>query len=163
MNWDAVSAVAEIFGTFAVVVTLIYVAIQIRQSNRESQSSTAWAITNSLNEFAGRITANSELASVWNRGIADFQGLDATEQERFVVLIAEWYNVLMALYRTRDLSPLPDSYWKQAKATFLLYMDKPGFREAVMTRRVNFEDDIYIEIVESYEAAVKARDAKPTA
>ena len=157
MNWDAVSAIAEILGSIAVVVTLIYVAIQIRQSNRESQSSTAWAITNSLNEFAGRITSDTELASVWNRGIADFNALDDTDQERFVILIAEWYNVLMALYRTRGLSPLPESYWKQAKATFLMYMDKPGFRECVMTRRVNFEDDIYDEIVKSYEAAVKAR------
>ena len=157
MNWEAIGAAAEIIGATAVVISLLYVAVQIRQSNRESQSSTAWAITNSLNNFAGRITANSDLASVWTRGLEDFNALDDMDQERFVVLIAEWYNVLMALYRTRDLSPLPESYWKQAKATFLMYMDKPGFRDCVMTRRVNFEDDIYNDIVKSYEATVKAR------
>ena len=34
MNWDAIGAVGEIVGALTVLITLIYLAIQIRQSNR---------------------------------------------------------------------------------------------------------------------------------
>ena len=33
MNWEAISAISEVFGAVAVVVTLIYFSTQIRQSN----------------------------------------------------------------------------------------------------------------------------------
>ena len=33
MNWDAIGAVSEIIGALAVVITLAYLAVQIRQSN----------------------------------------------------------------------------------------------------------------------------------
>jgi hypothetical protein len=34
MNWDAIGAVGEIVGALTVLITLIYLAIQIKQSNR---------------------------------------------------------------------------------------------------------------------------------
>jgi len=38
MNWDAVGAIAEVFGATAVLVTLIYFSLQIRQSNRLAEA-----------------------------------------------------------------------------------------------------------------------------
>ena len=40
MNWDAIGAFGEIIGALAVVISLIYLAIQIRQGTRSIQSST---------------------------------------------------------------------------------------------------------------------------
>ena len=33
MNWDAIGAVGEIVGALAVVISVIYLAVQIRQTN----------------------------------------------------------------------------------------------------------------------------------
>ena len=38
MNWDALSAIAELAGSLAVIVTLIYLAIQLRQQNDVTRS-----------------------------------------------------------------------------------------------------------------------------
>lgn len=38
MNWEAIGAISEIVGALAVVVTLAYLAVQIRQSNKFSLS-----------------------------------------------------------------------------------------------------------------------------
>ncbi len=38
MNWEAISAIGEIVGALAVVITLVYLAIQIREQNRESRA-----------------------------------------------------------------------------------------------------------------------------
>ena len=34
MNWDAIGAIGEIVGAFGVMVTLIYLALQIRQNSK---------------------------------------------------------------------------------------------------------------------------------
>jgi hypothetical protein len=41
MNWEAVGAIAEIGGVFAVIVTLAYLAMQLRQANLNIRVSVA--------------------------------------------------------------------------------------------------------------------------
>ena len=50
MNWDAIGAVAEIVGAAAVVVTLAYLAIQIRQSTQMNAS----ALRQSFYDYTAR-------------------------------------------------------------------------------------------------------------
>ena len=39
MNWEAIGAVGEIIGAFAVVASLVYLAVQIRAQSRETRVS----------------------------------------------------------------------------------------------------------------------------
>jgi hypothetical protein len=48
MNWDALGALGEIIGAIAVLVTLLYLAQQDRQSNRFAIASNEVAIRNSF-------------------------------------------------------------------------------------------------------------------
>lgn len=150
MNWEAIGAIGEVGGAIAVVATLFYLSVQIRNSNRESQVNIAWTITDALNDFIARISASPEVASLWHRGCKDFDSLEDIEKEHFVVLIAAWANVLMGLHRTKDLSKVPGEYWDQVLSTFRMYMELPGFRACVLTKRVNFPEEIYLEITEGF-------------
>lgn len=38
MNWDAIGATAEILGALAVLATLVYLSLQIHQSNKLAQA-----------------------------------------------------------------------------------------------------------------------------
>ena len=38
MNWEAIGAVAEVIGVAAILLSLIYVSVQIRQSNKIAQA-----------------------------------------------------------------------------------------------------------------------------
>ena len=57
MNWDAVGAIGEIIGAVAVIVTLIYLAVQIGDGARASRSA---AVTAKLNQVYG--TEGAELS-----------------------------------------------------------------------------------------------------
>ncbi len=64
MNWDAISAVGEIVGALAVVVSLIYLATQIRQNTKVARSSMRHGITDSA-MVGGRVLAeNDQLAAL---------------------------------------------------------------------------------------------------
>jgi len=45
MNWDALSAIGELLGATGVVVTLIYLSVQIRQNTRAIRGSTLNVLT----------------------------------------------------------------------------------------------------------------------
>ena len=107
MTLEDLARIGEFAGVIAVLVTLLYLTIQVRQSNRETRDQTAWRITESLNHFTTSITSDGAMADIWCRGNEDFESLSRIERERYVVLIAQWANVLIALYRTKDTSAVP--------------------------------------------------------
>ena len=51
MNWDVVSAVSELLGAVAVVVSLLYVAKQLRDTKNESSVENTHRVTESLNSY----------------------------------------------------------------------------------------------------------------
>lgn len=75
MNWDAIGAIGEIVGAGAVVLTLIYLSIQLRQ-NTEALRSTAWqAIQDSEHEFDLSLAHDPQALAVFLHGMKE--GMDS--------------------------------------------------------------------------------------
>jgi hypothetical protein len=60
MNWDAIGAVGEIIGALAVVFSIVYLAIQIRQNAKSLQSTVEQSISNQFSS----ITANASMSNI---------------------------------------------------------------------------------------------------
>ena len=65
MNWNAIGAVAEIVGAFAVVVTLICLASQIRQATRATQAANFQAVSALEQEFLLFLGQDAATARTW--------------------------------------------------------------------------------------------------
>jgi hypothetical protein len=68
MNWEALGALAEIVGAAAVVITLLYLAIQARHSNRQTEIDSLRHTCDSSNELISTFSSSVETASILNRG-----------------------------------------------------------------------------------------------
>ena len=64
MDWDALSAVAEVFGALAVVVTLLYLGYQLRQSNKLGRLEAMQAMADAWLFTGWEIAGNKELAAL---------------------------------------------------------------------------------------------------
>ena len=60
MDWDAVSAVGELVGAAAVVISLVYLATQVRQSTAVARSSMRHSVTQSV-MVGGKMLAESDV------------------------------------------------------------------------------------------------------
>ena len=78
---------AEIFGVFAIVISLVYLALQVRQNTRTTRLETMQVISTEFNNFYDVLASNRELADIWHRGTSDFHSLDTTEQLRFTLAV----------------------------------------------------------------------------
>ena len=63
MNWDAVGAVAELVGALGVLVTLIYLAMQIRQNTESMQAAAREAIAERDVEWLYKMVDHPELVN----------------------------------------------------------------------------------------------------
>ena len=87
MNWEAISAIGEAVGAIAVVISLVYLAVQIRQNTRQIANSIE---ATRLDAFERNIESgnrtreffllNPELAELYGRGRKSYSGLDTSEK-----------------------------------------------------------------------------------
>lgn len=66
MNWDAIGAVGEIIGALAVLITLVYLSIQIRQGTKATKLQTAHD-TFQLSFEMVSIFSRGENSEVWSK------------------------------------------------------------------------------------------------
>ncbi len=65
MNWMMISVIAEILSSAAVLVTLIYLAIQTRQNADAIQANTRQAILDADQQFIMAVMASPELDAIF--------------------------------------------------------------------------------------------------
>lgn len=98
MNWDAIGAIGEIIGALAVVGSLAYLAIQIRQNNASVKSAAAQAILTNINTGLQTISQTPEMSRVPYMGLADFESLQQEEKWQFTTWIYAWVRVMEQAY-----------------------------------------------------------------
>lgn len=102
MNWDAISAVAESASAVAVLITLVYLTIQVRVGNKQRELEALRHNWDGLNRFCELLSESPERASIVLRGRVSLE--DLSPEERFVFeylhirilnTIELWYMQLM--------------------------------------------------------------------
>ena len=87
MNWEAIGAVAEILGALGVIVTVGYLAVQIRQNSRLIASSLAESTRGALTETTRILASDREAARVFWSGIDNRSALTDQEKQQFDALM----------------------------------------------------------------------------
>ena len=80
VNWEAISAIGQIVGAIAVVISLIYLATEVRSNARATRQAAMRSTVDSLNRFAQQIIGHADLAELRNRGFHDFESLEGTDR-----------------------------------------------------------------------------------
>jgi len=86
MNWDAIGALAEVFGALAVVATLLYLSRELRMTRQTDEMSALSTVTSTFTHHVGEFfSAEEDLAF---RGLMDRAKLSEAERLRFDHLLS---------------------------------------------------------------------------
>src|SRR2546423_14228679 len=94
MNWDAINAVSQLISSIAVVVSVLYLAVQLRSSTRVARVAAMDVAAAALREVTKPFMENAELGRVWRTGLQKLNALAADQQAR---LFHAAHHVLKAL------------------------------------------------------------------
>lgn len=112
MNWEAIAAIGEIIGAIAVVITLVYLTIQLRQNTAAVATATQDSVTAGFNAVNQAVISDEKLAEIFLRGTATPESLTAEESVRFSFLMRSWANQWLKLYRLRKSGAITALEWK---------------------------------------------------
>jgi hypothetical protein len=83
LNWDAIGAIGELAGAGTVVVTLFFLANQIRQSNRIARGDAEREWYSKWHELIAAPWRTPHEAAAFRRGLHNYVGLDRDEKAVF--------------------------------------------------------------------------------
>ena len=97
MNWDAVSAIGQVVGALLVGVTLVYLALQLRQNTAALRSSTFLAISTLMGSSMEVLAIHPDLASLLIKAESGLDALSGADRARFAFLMMMIYRRLEAV------------------------------------------------------------------
>src|SRR5438876_51259 len=71
MNWDAISAISQLIGSVAVVLSVLYLALQVHRSTRVAKLATQDSAATALRDVTKPLMENAELERIWRVGSED--------------------------------------------------------------------------------------------
>lgn len=128
MNWEAIAAIGQVLGALGVIASLLYLAAQVRQTNRTSAVAAKLASTQQLTNFVDDLIGHPELMELWLKGRKDLSSLSELEHFRFsnMCLKAFWF-FSTAEYQLRT-GALDDENWVEFYSVIQFWLEGAGVR-----------------------------------
>jgi hypothetical protein len=149
MNWTAIGAIGEILGAGGVIITLVYLARQVRQNTRATRLATAQSISAAARDWNRPLLLDRELAWTFQVGTEDPTKLDEKEQARFIELCFSLLRMFEDAHYQHQQGALDPDIWKGYEKLYAAYAKAPGFQAYWKQRRETFRPE-FREFIEGY-------------
>ena len=128
MNWEALGAIGEIVGAIAVVLTLIYLSTQIRQSTRQQRAESQRAVGEEFNRLM-QVLYDVEKAGMIFRAYSNWAESTAQEQMTLSIHLVEFSNHLQTILSLWQNGGLEESAYISQEENFLSMLSTNGGKE----------------------------------
>lgn len=129
MNWDAVGAIGETVGAVGVVITLVYLAIQIRSATLASRVASKLAAAGMYTEFLKTLIDSPEINDIFLRGRKDIGTLSPEEFQRFSNLALQGFAFFSASKFQHSSGALSESDWYEHLAIIRFWLRGKGYQD----------------------------------
>jgi len=119
-------SIGEFVAAIGTLVTLVYLALQIRQNTRSVRTSAYQETSRDIAESIDQLARDPELCRIWLAGARDFESLPREERQRFgLYLTAVMRRYENLLYQAEEV-PLDPDAWEGVRELFFYTMSQPG-------------------------------------
>lgn len=133
MNWDAIGAIAEAVGTIAILVTLVYLAVQTKLANTQREVESLRHNWDGLNQCCELLSQSLERASIVSRGRESLSSLNDEERMVFEHIHLRMLNTIETWYLTLMKTSPPGAYRDQQveniTGVIRFWFDYPGAQD----------------------------------
>ncbi len=128
MNWDALGAIGELVGAAAVVLTLGYLAVQIRQSSKSSRQQSYHDLVTRRSDIYNKMVESDNFTAI---AIAGMRGdsMNEIEAQRFTSWMLNYVSHIQDVYLQLKSGLVEESVWLAERQFLAVLMGLPGFVE----------------------------------
>ena len=135
MNWDAVGAIGELIGAVAVVISVLYLAWQVRSQVQEEKVTAIHEVSEGFREGIAATFMDRQLAELFVKAKDDAQSLGEVDRLQFVAFIQRNYRVWEDAFYQRQEGRLDEAHWRSMERQYASLLSWPGVQWVWSIRR----------------------------
>ncbi len=141
MTLEDLGNIGDFLGGIGVVITLAYLAVQIRKNTQSVRSASLHSISTSISEFMDKIAQDPALTKLWFDGLSGTVQLSEVDAQRLnlllMSLVRRWEN---AFHQSRA-GMLESASWSGMREGLTLVFSSPGVQAWWKGARALFSAD----------------------
>ena len=138
ISLEALANIGEVIGAAAVVASLLYLAIQVRQSTQAQRTENFARALERVSSMQATLSQDEELTRIFSKGVQDATELSSLERIRFTWALYEAFDAFEFMYQTHQTREIPDEVWKRWSMTVAWWLSFPGVHAWWVNRPVEF-------------------------
>ena len=131
MSIQDLGSIGELIAAIATIATLVYLALQIRQNNRNLEEGTAATLNQCYASINARLSSDGEFAEIFVRGRDGLDSLNPVEVERFRAFIQDLLNIAVYADGLSEAHNFHTLHYSALDVVGSLYNTYPGIREII--------------------------------
>ena len=157
MTLEQVYFTCEIVAALAVIMSLIYVGVQVKENTKATRATAAQSFVDTMNGYVGLINSSDSLADVLHKGSAGLDNVNGGEVIQFSAFHDQSFITFESFfYQWRD-GVLDERLWDTYRHALVDLLHMKGGREWWENRCHWFSDDF----VEEVGRLISDVDSKP--
>ena len=125
---EALGNIGDFVGGLAVIATLVYLALQVRQNSQLLRNAAQESATAASHLTHGLAAQSPENAAVFHKGLIDLDSLSPEEQTHFFLLIMNVFMQMDYAYQSHKTGVLSATQWETQWIGVKWYLTRPGVR-----------------------------------
>lgn len=117
---------AELFSGIAVVISLVYLAIQVRQNTASIRTENFARALDRVSAMQSLLFGNGNLARLQATGVVDTSALTREERLQLTWWLTEAFGAFEFMFHQAQSGALPDEVWERWSATAAWWISFPG-------------------------------------
>jgi hypothetical protein len=126
MDLEIIQSIAEIAGGLATVITLIYLALQVRENTAASKRATLDGYVDRLARWMTSLRENQEIIAIYLEGNLAFNDLDRDKKLRYHLLMSEMFSYCESALGHSEVNGLKKETRDATQRMILRHLSQPG-------------------------------------
>lgn len=128
IDWSLLANIGEFLGGVGVLLSFLYVAIQLRERNRSRSSDTFARTVDRMASMQEMLAQDAQMCRLFNEALTDPMGLSMTDRVRFTWIMTELFGALEFMYLQSRQGGIPTPVWERWHHTMGWWLTFPGVR-----------------------------------
>ena len=125
VTWESIGAIGEVASAFAVLITLIYLARQVRQNSHQQKIESSRATSEEFNRL-NSVFYDTEKAGMFARALDDWKQASVEEQVVAQTFLMQYAQHMQLLFEMRDAAVVSEPVYLAERGTLLATLATPG-------------------------------------
>ena len=139
MDWNTVNVVAEVIGSIGVILSLIYLAKEVKRGAKNLRTSMRDSTFHSLMEWNYFIMSDPDLAWVFQQGCENIESLGVKERARYVHVMYSFFKMFENIYLHYSDKSIDNSVWEHNRKILESYVVTKGAQHYWNKRKAIFD------------------------